>query len=38
MERLVTEVCTKPDVKCTTYSDYLDSLDKDAVHASQNRS
>ncbi len=38
MERLVAEVCTKPDVKCTTYGDYLDSLDKDAIHAGQNRS
>ena len=38
MERLVSEVCTKPDVKCTTYSDYLNSLDKDTGHAAQNRS
>ena len=38
MERFVSEVCTKPDVKCTTYGDYLDSLDEDAVHAGQNRS
>jgi len=26
MERLVREVCTKPDVKCTSYGDYLKSL------------
>lgn len=38
MERLVSEVCTRPDVKCTTYGDYLDSLDKETVHAGQNRS
>ncbi|WP_247877558.1 polysaccharide deacetylase family protein [Brucella pituitosa] len=25
MERLVSEVCNKPDVKCTTYNDYLNS-------------
>ncbi len=23
MERLVSEICNKPDVKCTTYNDYL---------------
>lgn len=38
MERLVSEVCTKPDVKCTTYGDYLNSLDKNTGHAAQNRS
>lgn len=27
MERLVKEVCAKPDVKCTTYADYLDRLE-----------
>src|SRR5690606_32033252 len=27
MERLVAEVCNKPDVKCTTYNDYLNSTD-----------
>lgn len=38
MERLVTEVCNKPDVKCTTYNDYLNSLDISGNHAVQNRS
>ena len=38
MERLVTEVCNKPDVKCTTYNDYLNSLDISDSHAVQNRS
>ncbi|MBB5702259.1 peptidoglycan/xylan/chitin deacetylase (PgdA/CDA1 family) [Ochrobactrum daejeonense] len=38
MERLVSEVCTRSDVRCTTYSDYLDRLDGEALHASQNKS
>ena len=38
MERLVTEVCNKPDVKCTTYNDYLNSIDISDSHAVQNRS
>jgi peptidoglycan/xylan/chitin deacetylase (PgdA/CDA1 family) len=38
MERLVSEVCNKPDVKCTTYNDYLNSTDSPSGHASQNRS
>lgn len=32
MERLVSEVCTRPDVKCTTYGDYLDSLTAGSDH------
>ena len=38
MERLVSEVCTKADVKCTTYGDYLNSLDKNTGSTIQNRS
>lgn len=38
MERLVSEVCTKADVKCTTYGDYLNSLDKNTGSNIQNRS
>jgi hypothetical protein len=38
MERLVTEVCNKPDVKCTTYNDYLNSIDISGSRAVQNRS
>ncbi|MFK4818693.1 polysaccharide deacetylase [Ochrobactrum quorumnocens] len=38
MERLVSEVCNKPDVKCTTYNDYLNSTDSPSGHATQNRS
>jgi peptidoglycan/xylan/chitin deacetylase (PgdA/CDA1 family) len=38
MERLVSEVCNKPDVKCTTYNDYLNSIDMPNNHAVQNRS
>ncbi|PWL19166.1 polysaccharide deacetylase [Falsochrobactrum shanghaiense] len=30
MERLVGEVCTMADVKCTTYKNYLDSIDQQA--------
>lgn len=37
MERFVGEVCTKPDVKCTTYHDYLNSLSA-TPHLAGNRS
>lgn len=38
MERLVGEVCSKPDVKCTTYNDYLDSLGKTSSRATDSKS
>lgn len=38
MERLVSEVCNKPDVKCTTYNDYLNSIEAPGSDPIQNRS
>ncbi|OYR20208.1 polysaccharide deacetylase family protein [Brucella thiophenivorans] len=38
MERLVSQVCTKPDVKCTTYNDYLNGPDAPSSHTAQSRS
>lgn len=38
MERLVSEVCTRPDVKCTTYNDYLNTIGAPGGSAAQSRS
>ncbi|MBC8718025.1 polysaccharide deacetylase [Ochrobactrum sp. Marseille-Q0166] len=38
MERLVSEVCNKPDVKCTTYNDYLNTIEAAGSDATQKRS
>lgn len=38
LERLVSEVCTKPDVKCTTYGAYLDQLQNTGSNTAHNRS
>ncbi|MBV2142487.1 polysaccharide deacetylase [Falsochrobactrum sp. TDYN1] len=38
MERLVAEVCTKADVECTTYDDYLNNIDPQAGEPTQHRS